>query len=120
MTRNEFITTTKTAISTYVTDTALADALNEYLDSMAVADAKSKARSAEKRSEKWASENGQLMADIAEYLTRNGMKTASEIATQFDISTSKATAVAKRIPNVDIGTLTEGSRVVKTYGIKGE
>ena len=120
MTRNEFITTTKSAISTYVTDTALAESIVAYLDSMANADAKSKARSAEKRSEKWTLENGELMQNIASYLTLNGMKTASEIAEHFDITTSKATAVAKRIPNVDIGTLTEGSRVVKTYGIKGE
>ena len=118
MTRNEFITTAKSAISTYVTDTALAEALTDYLDDMGAKDARSKARSAVKRSEKWENENGELLQSIINYLLTNGMKTASEIAERFEISTSKATAVCKRIPNVEVGTLAEGSRVVKTYGVK--
>lgn len=118
MTRNEFITTTKSAISTYVTDKALAETIMEYLNDMESKDATAKARSAVKRSEKWETENGALLQSIVNYLLANGMKTASEIAERFEISTSKATAVCKRIPNVEVGTLAEGSRVVKTYGVK--
>ena len=96
-----------------VTDEQAAIAL-KMIENLDKTNANRKAKSNEKKS----AEDAPLMASVVEYLTANaGAHTASEVATACDISTSKATALLKKIDGIVVGETKIKSRVVKTYAI---
>lgn len=82
------------------------------LAEIAKLDAKNDKRKNTKSKEQIA--NDGIMTDIVAYITENGAKVASELATALGISTQKVSALCKIL--VDGGELVAGERKIKGKG----
>ncbi len=72
---------------------------------------------AEKAAAKRSSEDAPLVEAMQTLLSDHKVRTASEMAEALGISTSKATAVAKRIPNLSVSEVQVNRRIVKGYSL---
>ena len=78
------------------------------------------ASAAKKRTDKWYTENGELLKELTEVLKNASHPlTCAEIMAAVDgiNSTSKATAVASRIEGVKVTEVQVDKRVVKAYSL---
>lgn len=108
------MTTTEllTAIVTGATVTAEMEAeAKSMLEKRAKGYEARKARAGAKKS----AEDAPLIALAREALADHAPHTASDVAITLDVSTSKATALLKKVEGVVIGETRIKSRVVKTY-----
>lgn len=108
--------TTNELLTAIVSRSLITDEMVEKAQAMLDVDAKSKANGIAKRAEKASAENAPLIAECVKFLA-DGAHTASEIAIALDISTPKATVIAKAVPNVVIGSTKLKGRSVKTYSL---
>lgn len=109
---NEFLTT---IASGTINDEAIAFAQNE-LNKRAAANASA----ATKRTDKWYAENGELLNAVTDLLTSASHPlTCAEIMASVEgiNSTSKATAVVKRIEGVKVTDVQVDKRIVKAYSL---
>jgi len=109
---NEFLTSIANGT---LTDDAIAFAKSE-LEKRATANA----NAASKRNDKWYAENGELLEAVRALLISKGHPlTASEIVANVEgiNSTSKATAICKRIEGIVIGEAQADKRIVKVYSL---
>lgn len=109
---NEFLTS---VASGTLTDEAI-DFAKAELEKRAAANASA----ASKRSDKWLSENGELVKKLTEVLANASHPlTCAEIVAAVEgiNSTSKATAVASRIEGIKSSDVQVGKRIVKAYSL---
>lgn len=110
MTRKEFLN----AVAEQRVNEEVAAFAAMELEKIAVASEKAKA----KRNEKTTAENAELIEKVADFLREQGAPvTASVIGEALEVSTSKATHLAKRVEGVVIGEAIIKNRVVKTYAV---
>ena len=69
------------------------------------------------KNRKRAEENAPLIEKLKEYLIGKDALTASEIAKDLEMTTSKVVALARNIENIEYGETKVNGRKVKTYKI---
>ena len=74
-------------------------------------------RRAQKAAEKRTSEDAPLLALAAELLSDHTVRTAKDIGVELNVSTSKATALMRKLEGVKVTKVTVDKRIVNGYSL---
>lgn len=111
MTKREFL-------ATIINGTEITDEMKKFATEEVAKLDKANETKATKNREKHTSENAPLIAKCAELLADGQPRTAAEIGVALEVTTSKATAIAKAVEGVVVGEVRVKNRIVKTYSLE--
>lgn len=109
--------TTTELLKSLTANTIVTAEMEQKAQELLARNASAQAERNSKNKKKKAEENAPLITACTELLNDGKGRMASEIATALGITTSKATFIAKAVPEVKIGDAKVKGRTVKVYSL---
>lgn len=109
--------TKKELLAAIVTKTPITDEMVECALNIIESSANAAANRSAKAAQKKAAEDAPLVEACVNLLSDGTCRTASEIGAALNVTTSKATYIAKSIDGIKVGQTIVSNRAVKTYSL---